>query len=86
MAQLRSQDDQVGGYNLLCGNIFSGNLWSHSNRAGQGSRELSAGLHAVSNGPLTLNWEKMRRGLDVLPQLLQDIHADSTLIPSSLGM
>lgn len=75
MSRLHEQDDQTGGYNVLCGNLFSGNLWSHSNRAAQGSTELPAGLHAVSNGPMTSKWAKMRRGLDSLPAALQGIDA-----------
>lgn len=81
MTRLHDQDDQAGGYNVLCGNIFSGSLWFHSNRAGQGSRELPAGLHAVSNGPMTNEWAKMRRGLDVLPDVLQEIDAACTFLP-----
>lgn len=80
MARLHKQDDQIGGYNLLCGNVFTESLWSHSNRAAQENRELSAGIHAVSNGPMTNEWAKMRQGLDALPSVLQSVDVSGMLM------
>jgi uncharacterized protein with NRDE domain len=68
-------DQDIGGYNAICGNIHTGALWSHSNRGGQGSNELGAGLHAVSNGAIPDLWPKMQKGVDRLPRVLQKVNA-----------
>lgn len=86
IAQLPGKDQQTGGYNVLCGNTLTGSLWAHSNRADQGSWELPAGLHAVSNGPMTTEWEKMRRGRDALPEILQAVDAEGTLVQIYLSL
>lgn len=70
VAQLRENDSQIGGYNVVVGNLHTGSLWAHSNRGDQGSVHLGTGLHAMSNGRLSDTWPKMRKGLERLEPML----------------
>lgn len=77
--RLRETDSQTGGYNVVLGNLHTGSLWAHSNRAGQGSFQLGKGLHAISNGRFSDIWPKMRKGLDRLQPMI-------TKLPSFEGV
>ncbi|WP_067574962.1 NRDE family protein [Nocardia acidivorans] len=81
--------DDYNGFNLLVSDLES--LWWHSNRGGQGPRELTAGFHGLSNGALAASlrpdgavstgtdtppWPKVREGVLGLHRTVQSDPAD----------
>ena len=59
--QSREFAQSYGGYNLICGLPHQGVWWHHNNRDGIGLRQLTAGVHGVSNASLNTPWPKTRK-------------------------
>jgi uncharacterized protein with NRDE domain len=73
--QCQQADSSMRGYNAICGDVNSMELWHHSNRGRAEPVQLSSGLHAMSNGVIDDEWPKMRCGKERLGALLEAIGA-----------
>jgi len=72
LASVAASDMQYGGYNLICGDLRSRELWHRNNRGGA-AEKLPPGLHAVCNGQRTDQWPKIRKGEALVTPLLAGI-------------
>jgi hypothetical protein len=73
LRRLHEGPSQYAGYNVICGDAATGEVTHYSNRANVTPTPLRAGLHAMSNGPMSDVWPKMARGKALLQPLLEDL-------------
>jgi uncharacterized protein with NRDE domain len=71
-----------GGYNLICGLPQQGIWWHHNNREGAGLRQVTAGVHGVSNASLNTPWPKTRKLQNSALQALE--HKDFDALSQTL--
>lgn len=71
LADVERHKEEYSGFNLLVGEINEKReLFYYSNRA-DGMRELTAGIHGLSNHLLDTPWPKVEKGKDRFTKLLQ---------------
>jgi uncharacterized protein with NRDE domain len=84
--ELERTQQAYNGFNLICGDIKSGELWWLSNRSENGKvSRIAPGLHGLSNALLNTPWPKVARAKAALQTALTQAHTTELLTQNLLA-
>jgi uncharacterized protein with NRDE domain len=84
--ELERTQQAYNGFNLICGDIKSGELWWLSNRSENGkASRIAPGLHGLSNALLDTPWPKVARAKAALQTALAEAQTSEALTEKLLA-
>lgn len=85
LKELEGKQNSYEGFNLLAGEIKSGEAYYFSNTSQRTARLLEPGIYALSNATLTSNWYKTAHGKEMFRQVLTN-NATPAFAPLSAAL